>query len=149
DGRVRVLDFGLVRLARDAGAPAEEHRDDIARAEALQAEALRAGHAGALTATGDCVGTLAYMAPEQWASSSAADAGSDEFSFCVSLWEAIFGARPGSAAPAVSAPIPARLAAVLERGLVNDPRARWASMDLLLDELAELCRPTRRWRLLA
>ncbi len=46
-----------------------------------------------LTVTGTLVGTPAYMAPEQLAGGPA-DALSDQFSYCVTLYEALHGERP-------------------------------------------------------
>ena len=63
-----------------------------------------------LTATGAVIGTPAYMAPEQSAARPA-DARSDQFSFCVALWEALLRPAP------VRRPRP-------PRPLANDPGAR-------------------------
>ena len=46
-----------------------------------------------LTRTGSMLGTPAYMAPEQFLG-RATDARTDQFSFCVSLYESLFGKRP-------------------------------------------------------
>ncbi|HET6584115.1 MAG TPA: serine/threonine-protein kinase, partial [Nannocystaceae bacterium] len=75
DGRVRVLDFG------------------VARAVALPDAATAPGDgalSSALTVTGAVVGTPAYMAPEQLAGETA-DARTDQYAFCLTLWEALFG----------------------------------------------------------
>ncbi|HEX8821716.1 MAG TPA: protein kinase, partial [Archangium sp.] len=65
DGRIRITDFGLAHTAT----PGED----------------------ATPVTG---GTPAYMAPEQLASGARANARTDQFSFCVSLYEALYGERP-------------------------------------------------------
>ena len=76
-GRVYVGDFGLARSGDD---------DDGGERDTslLGAEMTRAGAV---------MGTPVYMAPEQHAG-SAATARSDQFSLCVSLWEALFGQHP-------------------------------------------------------
>ena len=129
DGRVRVTDFGLAIAA-----------------SARDGEAGRSGPLPEAT----IAGTPAYMAPEQM-EGKPADARSDQFSFCVALWEALHGARPfdGADLKALRAAIdrgelkagassrrtPARLQRALVRGLRADPDARHASMDALLREL--------------
>ncbi len=78
DGRVRVLDFGLARLGEV----------EMARTEG----GVRQGD-GALTMTGAVLGTPAYMPPEQWTSGQVG-VHSDQFSYCVALFEALYGYRP-------------------------------------------------------
>ncbi len=71
DGRVRVTDFGLARWSGESGP-----ENDLS-----------------LTRSGTFVGTPVYMSPEH-ASTSETDARSDQFSFCVALYEGLFGRRP-------------------------------------------------------
>ncbi len=133
DGRVRVTDFGLARaspLPLDGGTP--------------------------VVATSTLAGSPAYMAPEQMRA-GAVDARADVFSFCVSLYQALFGARPfaGETIEALErailaqAPLPvrggapARLRKAVLRGLRAAPAARFASMEALIAALEAARRPAR------
>jgi len=139
DGRIALGDFGLARelhVALDATA---------SLATALRTPGARVGR----TATGSLLGTPAYMAPEQWCGGAITPA-TDQFAFCVALWEAIAGDRPyrGSSAEALRAQIargpaaidarhiPHRMRDPLCRGLDPDPARRWPSMAALLQQLA-------------
>jgi eukaryotic-like serine/threonine-protein kinase len=145
DGRVRVVDFGL---ARASSTPDEPLGD--------APEPPLSGGALALTRTGALVGTPAYMAPEQWRGEPA-DAKSDQFSFCVTVYEALYGERPfadrlGAEAGRVREPPPdarvsGRLRRVLSRGLSASPEGRFPSLDALLVALER--EPRRRWRRVA
>jgi tetratricopeptide (TPR) repeat protein len=137
DGRVRVTDFGLARPA-GAAFPSDELSQSPTRLQE------RITHTGAL------LGTPAYMAPEQMAGDPL-DARADIFSFCVALYEALYGQRPfdGSSLPALAAQIakgqvvpppsssrvPQRFRAILLRGLRATPNERFATMEALLAEL--------------
>ena len=154
EGRARVLDFGLVRQVGEA----EEYPPSIqmARTDKQQVVPLDVS----LTNTGAVLGTPAYMPPEQMKGGEA-DARSDQFSFCVALWEAVYGERPfegssmaglmvsmmaGDLRPAPKgSPVPGTLRAMLQRGLAVDPEERWPSMEVLLSKLRRLLAP-RRWR---
>jgi serine/threonine protein kinase/tetratricopeptide (TPR) repeat protein len=138
NGRVRVMDFGLA-------APVDPTIDDASSHAGASAETphpnARATLPGALT------GTPAYMAPEQFLGCEVS-AAADQFAFCVTLWEALQGARPfaGDSLQQLCSAVldgrvvrssrwraPAWLRPVVERGLATAPSSRWPSMDALLD----------------
>jgi len=148
DGRARVTDFGLARsrelLSGAAAAPMPAVFD--------------------LTVSGAVLGTPGYMSPEQFRGEPATPK-SDQFSFCVTLWEALYGARPftgrtyeqlkeavttGRIEPAVTrARVPRWLRAALARGLATDPAARHDSIAALVDVLTERPRRMRRFAVVA
>ncbi len=140
--RARVTDFGLARPTLAWPDPAES--GTVAAAQAAGLGATTQG----TSAHGAIVGTPAYMAPEQWRGEPA-DARSDQFSFCVALYEAVFRGRPfvggdfyglaeqvlrGTPRPPPRT-APAWLRAAIMRGLERDPAARHPSMTALLDAL--------------
>jgi len=94
DGRMLVSDFGL------AWAPSGDASVDETEPHATRD-----------------AGTPAYMAPEQFAREGAS-AKSDQFSFCVTAWEALYGQRPYGGASLVE------LATAVTRG---DRPARFVS----------------------
>ena len=135
EGRVRVMDFGLARR--------EEPVDPVDLQPSPNDRVLDQ----VLTRAGSVMGTPAYMAPEQHLGTSV-DARGDQFSFCVTLWEALYGKRPfegktvGELAknviegtkrpPPPGRKVPKWLRSVCERGLEQDPENRFPSMDALL-----------------
>jgi serine/threonine protein kinase len=143
DGRARVLDFGLARAEGTAGVDEYSEPSHTMSSSSFDAS---------LTATGTLLGTPAYMSPEQFRRAPA-DARSDQFGFCVSLYEGLFGIRPFSGrtieelakemccgrmvAPTDRRGVPAWLTRAVMRGLAVDPEARWPSMDALLDHLSQ------------
>jgi tetratricopeptide (TPR) repeat protein len=94
------------------------------------------------------------MSPEQHVGEPC-DARSDQYSFCLSLAEAIYGVRPPTDRPATefrlpaSTKVPARLRAALERGLSREREARFPSMEALLQVLEHDHHRGRRVRWLA
>jgi eukaryotic-like serine/threonine-protein kinase len=141
-GIVRVSDFGLARMTEAASASGE------GAATSLDVSITH----------GKLIGTPAYMAPEQVLRGPVTQA-TDQFSFCITLWESLIGERPFPANDLASmreavmagryAPIPShlprRVRAVLARGLAVDPARRFRSMNELLDRLE----PTRSGRWIA
>ncbi len=103
------------------------------------------------TATGLFVGTPAYMAPELF-TGAGADARTDQFAFCVALYEGLYGERPfeGQTAREIAAnviagrrrPLPARtripgwLHSIVVRGLAVDPNDRHESLKSMLAAIA-------------
>jgi ABC-type branched-subunit amino acid transport system substrate-binding protein len=148
---VRVTDFGLARAAASEAPPA-------GFADTQPAEADAGSLDSPLTRTGALVGTPVYMAPEQHAG-KVADARSDVYSFCVALYEGLYGERPFAAATLATlraakaareirplragTRVPARLRRVLVTGLSPDPADRFPSMDALLDALERAARIPR------
>jgi serine/threonine protein kinase len=152
DGRVRVTDFGLARALPVLANPGRA-ADHVVATRATYTESV----------TGLC-GTPAYMAPEQLRGQRA-DAASDQFAFCVAMWEAMFGRRPfagesvagleqairsGRAPePPVATKVPARVVRTLRRGLSADAAARFAGMPALLAALGRKPAWARRRAILA
>jgi len=135
-GAVKVSDFGLVGASEEPS---------LLEGESSPAPPAADG----LTRTGDVMGTPAYMAPEQQRG-EALDARADQFAFCLSLHEALTGRlppdryaleRPDATPPR---PLPRALRAIVARGLMPDPAARYPSMTALLSALERAAVP-RRW----
>ena len=157
EGRVRVLDFGLA-LRRDDPPEREEPEG-----EAIAALRSRSGIRLAAATLG-FTGTPAYMSPEQHAG-AAGEAASDQYSFCVALYEALYGVRPFAGetlaalrpavlrgvvqAPPAGSKVPPWLRQVLLRGLAVEPARRYPDMDALLADLTRDRRRTRRRVVLA
>jgi tetratricopeptide (TPR) repeat protein len=133
DGRPRITDFGLARIVgHDAGAHS----------------ARPAGSPG-------------YMAPEQYEADVEVDVRADIFSFCATLYRALYGERafPGSVADDIacatregrirSAPkatrVPASVRRVLLRGLAPRAELRPQSMHELLALLRAVRGRAPRW----
>lgn len=146
-GRVRVADFGLARAeSTPVGLEDQEIVDPSRVTEPRVAMSL----AEQLTTTGTVLGTRAYMAPEQ-GEAQPVDARADQYAFCVSLHEGLYGRRPfdrGIASAAVrrrkatrDPHVPRRLQRVITRGLAADPAGRFASMDALVAELEAVVAP--------
>ena len=136
-GRVKVLDFGMVKIT--------------ARGEAGASDAITMG--GVQTGEGRIVGTVSYMSPEQ-AQGLTVDERSDIFSFGSLLYELVSGQRPfqGDSSvmtlaaiiekepPPLAGRLPEELERVLDRCLQKDVTRRYqhiADVRVVLQELVD------------
>ncbi len=161
DRRPRVLDFGLARPPTQTDRAASSSCMPVSESGIYSADhtaSIRIPR-HVVTQTGAVLGTPGYMAPEQIAGRRL-DHRSDQFAFCVSLYEALYGARPFHGAtvaelftrvavgnfdpPPPDSRVPGWLRSVLLRGLQPDPEDRWPSMEQLIVQLRS--DPARRWR---
>jgi tetratricopeptide (TPR) repeat protein len=177
--QVRVMDFGLARQLHDKepGSPRRSSDPQVAARpdgvpiaqDGEQSTMVLNTVAGessgpievpthadmleaSLTRTGAMMGTPAYMAPEQFLGVGT-DARTDQFSFCVALYEALYGQRPfgGNTLYALTnnvvqgrirevpahARVPAWLRKVVLRGLRSNPAERYPSMAELIETLGK------------
>ncbi|KIG12273.1 High-affnity carbon uptake protein Hat/HatR [Enhygromyxa salina] len=182
--RVQVLDFGLAKSLDGGGAPTDQLSQlpaGPASGESDMADSLitavvdpdeedsvdmrllgNSKLSVKLTRAGSVMGTPAYMSPEQHRG-EAVGPSSDQFSFCVALYEGLWGRRPFAGdtlativhavinqellPPPSTSTVPSWLWPIISRGLSHDAAARWPSMDALLDALAVDPREGRRRRL--
>ncbi|MCW3066797.1 MAG: serine/threonine protein kinase, partial [Solirubrobacterales bacterium] len=122
--RVRVADFGIARLASEA----------------------------TVTATGQLLGTAAYLSPEQVLGRPTTSA-SDRYALAVVAYELLTGRRPFTAEhptaqarqhledepdppSVVDSSLPRALDRVLERGLAKEPEQRWPTATAFVAALA-------------
>jgi tetratricopeptide (TPR) repeat protein len=142
DGSIRVADFGL---ARSAGSVVRGAVPAVPSPGSLLPQ---------LTMDGMVAGTPEYMAPEQLLGEDP-DPRSDQFSFCVALFLALFGDIPyrrefptepylPGAVPKVptASAVPKWVRRAVLKGLALDPAERWPDMPALLEELGR--DPSRR-----
>jgi serine/threonine protein kinase len=135
DGKVKILDFGLARIARERplGKPG-------------------------LTQVGDFMGTPEYVAPEQAMDASSADIRADLYSLGCTLYYLLAGRPPfrgdtqvqtimahlekeAPPLPAVRPDVPAPLWAVVARVLAKDPAKRYETPVEFAQALAPFCKP--------
>jgi serine/threonine protein kinase len=134
DGYVKVLDFGLAKR--------------LPGASLLQSDAIVTAEA---TLTGQIVGTISYMSPEQ-IQAQRVDERSDLFAFGIILYEMIAGTHPWRRdspydtlhailhedAPVgpVGTSTSAHMTSVVQKLLRKNPADRYASADAVLEALA-------------
>lgn len=118
DGRVRVVDFGLARVQATS-------------------TAKNLNQTSTLTSL---AGTPAYLAPELKPNCTSTPK-SDQYSFCVTVHEALTGKRPKDFKKNTDVSVPEKIMALLERGLANSPNDRHENIQSLLDEMERLAAP--------
>ncbi len=150
-GVVRVADFGLAGHLGERGAKPDSTAETGGEQSPGQLDnSPSTPDSMELTAAGEMLGTPAYAAPEQLTGKEI-DERADEFSFCVSLFEGLYGYRPFAgntvfdlivatqggkiAAVPEDTEVPAWVHRLLVRGLSCDPEDRYASFAELLDDL--------------
>jgi Tol biopolymer transport system component len=135
DGRVKILDFGLAKLASQAASAAADTTRTMS-----------------LTDPGTTVGTVAYMSPEQARGAAILTPQSDQFSLGLVLYELCAGkrafSRPTKAETMTAiiredpeplpASVPAPLRWTIERLLAKDPADRYDSTRDLYRELRQM-----------
>jgi tetratricopeptide (TPR) repeat protein/predicted Ser/Thr protein kinase len=147
DGGVRVTDFGLALEAHVAAEPLSSGWESTSGSSRL-------------TQTGMVMGTPAYMPVEQHIGHPT-DHRSDQYSFCVALFEALYGIRPFSGTTGEeycaairegALPAPVRAVSVSRRvhraivaGLSAEPEDRHPSMRELIRALTPRARSRRTW----
>lgn len=139
-GLVKVGDFGLAKTSAEATvdpAGLEMPAFDEVEGDDSLVE---------LTRHDTILGTPRYMAPEQHARDRLTPA-ADQYSFCVSLWEALVGEPPfpdtdlvraklaGPPSWPAEVAVPPRIVSAVCRGLSPTPAQRWSGMAELLDAL--------------
>ncbi|MGH1341888.1 MAG: protein kinase domain-containing protein [Nannocystales bacterium] len=149
-GRAHVTDFGLALESHEV----VQNLSASSRSDSSHSSSSR------LTETGMVMGTPAYMPVEQHAGNPT-DHRSDQFSFCVSFYEALYGVRPFSGAnatelclsikraeippPPAGVSVPRRVHRAIVKGLALKPEGRHASMRALLRAITPPTRNRRTW----
>ncbi len=138
DGRPRVADFGLARAADASAPPASRRGPEDQAAVGL-----------ALTRDGTMMGTPVYMSPEHFEGHAISEA-SDQFSFAVALYRALFRRAPfagetltelsesvlgGKLIPPDVSDVPPAVVAATLRALSRNPEERWPTLAPFLDAL--------------
>ena len=143
DGNIKVLDFGLAKLATETSPTTFL---DVATEAPTQSAAL--------TGEGTVMGTAPYMSPEQL-SGKEVDSRTDIFSFGILLYEMVTGRRPfqgdsgielassilkdtPSSVVEMRADLPRHLARIIQHCLEKDPERRYQSAKDVRNELEGL-----------
>src|ERR1700733_9842759 len=149
-GTVKILDFGLAKLAGSDAAPERAEAASTAAPKTSSTESL----AHTLTRTGTTAGTAGYMSPEQ-VRHEELDTRTDLFSFGLVVYEMACGQRaftgqtpvdvheailhqPPAPARARNPLLPRRLDLVLAKALGKDRNRRYRSATAMKDDLKRI-----------
>ena len=151
-GLVKVLDFGIAKLFE----PQDGDGNNVARTLPPINDLGALGTSKGLTKSGAIVGTVTYMAPEQWGVGSV-DVRADIWAVGVMLYEMVAGQNPlakmspqqlmanavqlGKPLPSVAEAVPdlpPDLERIVDRCLAKQPRDRYQDAGALLAELEPL-----------
>ena len=143
NGKIKILDFGLARLEQQAEKVSQTAKTELS-----------------LTAVGMVLGTPDFMAPEQAADSSSADARSDIYSLGCTLFFLLAGRapfeagsfmemissgtqRPMTALNSLRSDLTLELNRVIEKMTAPRPENRFRSAAEVADALAPFCQPVQ------
>ncbi|MBC7966342.1 MAG: protein kinase [Fuerstia sp.] len=143
NGKIKILDFGLARL--------EQHAEKVSQTAKTELS---------LTVVGMVLGTPDFMAPEQAADSSSADARSDIYSLGCTLFFLLAGRapfeagsfmemissgtqRPMTVLSSLRSDLPPELNRVIEKMTAPRPENRFRSAAEVADALAPFCQPVQ------
>ena len=144
-GQVKVVDFGLARASEFEDA-VTAHEEVTSLLDPTVGEKLLSTP---ITKAGARIGTTVYMAPEHFLSQEL-DEKTDQFSFCVTFFEALYGRRPfpensaldfeqhiisGTTKIPTDATVPKWIEEIILKGLSVSKADRHASISELLDAL--------------
>jgi serine/threonine protein kinase len=155
EGQVKILDFGLARLATERRAE-EAHATDAAPSKLGGAHSL----AGFLTHAGVVMGTPDYIAPEQVADPRLADIRADIYSLGCTFYHLLTGRVPFSGGSVVDklmahqeqAPrpvtehrqdVPREVVGILERMLAKRPEDRYQTPGEVVRDLEQITQKGR------
>ena len=118
DGQIKLTDFGIARI-------------------------LDEGQRSRITGTGDTLGTIAYMSPEQRLDARAATPAADIFSVGATMYVLLTGRRPFDLAmstlkKSVLEKVPPELRVVIRRSTAHRPEDRYVTAREMANQLAEV-----------
>jgi serine/threonine protein kinase len=157
EDQIKILDFGLARVAREtvsAGVPV------VDSAGAMPAASAGTANSGSLTQVGTVMGTPDYIAPEQITDARTADIRADIYSLGCTLYDLLAGHPPFAQGPVIAKvmahreqtppslselrkDLPPELVRVVGRMMAKDPAKRYQTPGEVVAALAPFWASTR------